>query len=100
MFRARGNVVEGSKEQMAITYVKALRSEPLSLEQATPTITKLLSDKRSLKPTKKWSNNCVTRRRSNIVPYTAIWFGAIFESAVIRRCAAEEILLFMTSTAI
>lgn len=40
-----GNVVEGSKDQMTITYVRAMRNEPLSLDQAAPKITKLLSDK-------------------------------------------------------
>lgn len=67
-----GNVVEGSKEQMAVTYVKAMRSEPLSLEQATPTITRLLSDKRKSEAYEKMVKQLRDKAKIEYLPpYTA-----------------------------
>ena len=39
-----GGVVEGGADQMTVTYVRSMRDEPLTLDQAKPQIAKLLME--------------------------------------------------------
>jgi peptidyl-prolyl cis-trans isomerase C len=41
-----GSVVEDGKDQMTITFVRAMQKDPLTLDQAKPQIVKMLMDKR------------------------------------------------------
>jgi peptidyl-prolyl cis-trans isomerase C len=43
---AGGSVVEGSKDQMTITFVQDVQNTPLTLDQAKPMIVKMLTDNR------------------------------------------------------